>query len=60
MGQEGTDKVWDTWKTCRNEVFHYFPESPYHIDIQSAGDRIKMVLEVCEEIASFLPGPHRA
>jgi hypothetical protein len=50
MGKDGADRVWDAWKTCRNEVFHYFPESHYHIDFTGAKERIKQLLDVCEEV----------
>lgn len=50
MGQDGADRVWDAWKTCRNEVFHYFPESQYQIDFSGARDRIRKLLDVSEEV----------
>jgi len=38
------DFMWETWKSSRNLLFHYFPEEKNAITYQEAGERISLIL----------------
>lgn len=43
------DLLWDTWKTCRNLVFHWFPDEKRAIDYEEAKDRVNRVIRAIDE-----------
>ncbi len=36
--------LWDTWKTCRNLLFHWFPKEKNVITFKQARERVSMIL----------------
>jgi len=38
------DELWDTWKTCRNLVFHWFPDEKRAINFDEAGMRVNKIV----------------
>lgn len=43
-GQELADELWNTWKTSRNVLFHWFPEEKNVIDFESAKKRLEEII----------------
>lgn len=37
--------MWDTWRECRNLVFHYFPKEKQAISLDQAFMKINMIIE---------------
>lgn len=50
-GRDLPDKMWDTWKRCRNLLFHWFPNEKNAIDFSEAKERVSLVIETID--ASF-------
>lgn len=42
--KELADLLWDTWKNCRNLVFHWFPEEKRAIDYDEAVARVDKII----------------
>ena len=43
-GKELADMLWDTWRKCRNVLFHWFPNEKNAIDFKEAKERVDMIL----------------
>lgn len=43
-GEELAKNLWETWKTCRNLVFHWFPDEKRVISLSDAKERVMMVV----------------
>lgn len=43
------DRVWETWKTGRNQIFHYFPHNLKKVTFEEAEVIIKKIMETMEE-----------
>jgi hypothetical protein len=43
------EKIWQTWKIGRNEIFHYFPHNVKSITFEEAEDIIRQIIENMEE-----------
>lgn len=44
-GGEGlANKLWDTWKTCRNILFHWFPNEERTITFEESKQKVKKVI----------------
>ncbi len=43
--EELPKKLWKTWKTARNLVFHWFPNEVNAITLPEAEDRVRLVIE---------------
>lgn len=43
-GKKLADQLWETWKMCRNLLFHWFPEEKNAIDINEARERIAKII----------------
>ncbi|MFO0703384.1 MAG: hypothetical protein U0525_01530 [Patescibacteria group bacterium] len=43
-GNITASSMWETWKFCRNQVFHYYPHNNKSIDLNGARERIHMLL----------------
>lgn len=41
-------KLWQTWKNCRNKVFHYFAKHEKSISLYDAKNRLKQILSTVE------------
>jgi len=48
-GQELADKIWQTWKIGRNQVFHYYPHNLKALTFSQAEGIIDNILLVMEE-----------
>lgn len=43
------DKLWNTWKLCRNLVFHWFPKEKNAISFSEAESRVEMIFEAVDQ-----------
>ncbi len=43
------DMLWDTWKNCRNLIFHWFPDEKRAINFEEAKDRVGQVIKAIDE-----------
>lgn len=43
-GKNLGDQLWDTWKTCRNLVFHWFPDEKRAIQFSEAKERVEKIV----------------
>ena len=43
------DMLWDTWKNCRNLVFHWFPDEKRAISYEEAKDRVERIVAAIDE-----------
>lgn len=49
-GKELADKLWNTWKTSRNMIFHWFPSEKNKISLEEANQRILLVVEAMDAL----------
>jgi len=49
-GKKVADKLWRTWKLCRNLVFHWFPNEKNSLDLDEAKDRLEMILSAIDSL----------
>jgi len=47
-GRELADSLWDTWKTCRNSIFHWFPNEKNAISYKGAVDRVEKIMNTMD------------
>ncbi len=43
------EKLWNTWRNCRNLVFHWFPDEKRAITFDEAKDRVALVIDAIDE-----------
>ena len=43
------DRMWDTWKDCRNILFHWFPNEQNAISIEEARGRVQKIVDTMDE-----------
>jgi len=43
-GKDVADNLWQTWKSCRNLLFHWFPHEKNAIDFNEAKNRVEDVM----------------
>lgn len=43
------DKIWQTWKIGRNQVFHYFPHNLKSVTFEEAEQIINTIIQIMEE-----------
>lgn len=48
-GRELADRLWDTWKTCRNRLFHWFPNEKNAVTFSEAKERVEKVINSMDE-----------
>jgi hypothetical protein len=48
-GKDLADLLWDTWKQCRNLVFHWFPKESRFLSLEEAKDRIHMITRAIDK-----------
>lgn len=53
-GQDLADKIWNTWKSGRNQVFHFFPHNLKSLSFTEAEEVIGQIMETMEEAAEKL------
>lgn len=51
-GQELARQLWDTWLTCRNQVFHYFPENQRKLSLLDVAADIEKIATTVEQTYS--------
>lgn len=44
-GVDLADNLWNTWKECRNILFHWFPNETNSISRDEAGAKIRMIMD---------------
>ncbi len=42
--------MWETWKACRNRVFHYFCKSPQILTFDEAKERLDQILTTVQSV----------
>jgi len=47
-GGQLADTLWQTWLTCRNQVFHYFPDRQLTFNLETAGEYIGLIADSIE------------
>lgn len=50
QGKELADLLWDTWRTSRNQTFHWFPGEANTVTFEEAKARIGMVYKAMEMV----------
>ena len=43
-GENLARTLWDTWKTCRNRLFHWFPNEKQAITLTEAREKVEKVV----------------
>lgn len=49
-GKELADKLWETWRVCRNLIFHWFPDEEKAVSLAVARERVIMVTEAFDDV----------
>lgn len=44
-GQELADDLWNTWKNCRNVLFHWFPNEKNAISLTESKEKVGRIIE---------------
>lgn len=52
-----TRELWDAWLTCRNRVFHYFPDRETGLSLEQAGHYLRLMFEVMGKALSCQVSP---
>lgn len=47
-GNELADSLWDTWKSCRNLLFHWFPNEKNAISIKEARQKVEKIVDTMD------------
>lgn len=47
-GKKLSDELWDTWKRCRNLLFHWFPKEKNAIDYEEAKERFEKIINAID------------
>ena len=53
-GKEVARLLWEAWLKCRNQVFHYFPDKPQLLNLETAISRLKLLEEAMEAAVNCL------
>jgi len=48
------EKLWQTWRDCRNQIFHYFPEKLETVSLSQAREKVEQIIATIE-FASIHP-----
>ncbi|MGI5827695.1 MAG: hypothetical protein ACOX6V_01590 [Patescibacteria group bacterium] len=51
--KELPELLWQTWKECRNKIFHYFIDNTQHITLHEAKERLQQILTAIEKAQSI-------
>lgn len=51
-GKDLADKMWNTWKVCRNLLFHWFPNERNAISFDQAKGKVVLIIETID--AAFM------
>lgn len=52
FGKQLARQLWDTWLDCRNRIFHYFPDCDQFLKFNEATEKIKLMEETMQAVAS--------
>ena len=52
--QKLPNKLWQTWKECRNLLFHWFPDEKNSITFNEAKEKIQMIIGAIDEASLIL------
>jgi len=44
-GKELADELWNTWRSCRNMVFHWFPNERNAVSYNEAKQRFQLIID---------------
>ena len=47
-GKHLADKMWNTWKTCRNLLFHWFPNEKRAVSFEEAKGNISLIIDTID------------
>lgn len=47
-GSETAELLWQAWKKCRNQLFHYFPKEKQTFSLKEAETRLNQLIEAIE------------
>lgn len=47
-GKDLADKMWNTWKVCRNLLFHWFPKEKNTINFEQSKERVALIIETID------------
>ncbi len=47
--KELADRIWETWKLGRNQIFHYFPHNLKAVSFEEAEQIVARIIETMEE-----------
>ncbi len=47
-GKELADRLWETWKRCRNLVFHFFPNEKNAVSLPEAEERLNTIVDAID------------
>lgn len=47
-GEEIARKLWQAWLSCRNHVFHYFPDAQNELTLTQVEKKMRLLVEVFE------------
>lgn len=48
-GKRLADLFWETWKSCRNVVFHWFPNEKNIVTLPEAKAKLEMIIQAIDE-----------
>jgi hypothetical protein len=48
-GKALADKLWETWRVCRNLTFHWFPDEKNAVTLPEAIERVNMIVSAIDE-----------
>ena len=48
-GEALADHLWETWRLCRNLIFHWFPNEKNAITLPEARQRMEMIINAIDE-----------
>lgn len=51
-GGELAHNLWDTWLTCRNQIFHYFPDHEKRLTLTEAGQYLEQLATIMDQAIS--------
>ena len=54
VSKDLADKIWNTWKLGRNQIFHYFPHNLKSVSFKEAEKIVNQIIETMEEAYSKL------
>lgn len=52
--RELADQIWLTWKSCRNELFHYYPHNVKSLTLVDAKERIDQIVVTMTQVFKWI------